>query len=80
MNWAWVRQIVEDEKGRASTNRVAYLWCILTMSIIMLYLTYADRMTEGYFGIFNTILGAVFVGGKWVDKGEKNDSSSNRRV
>jgi hypothetical protein len=62
-----------------SAGRLAYIGSFVAATVFMGWLTYADDMTEGYFGIYTGTFALGYVGGKAAGRGQ-NDITRNKRI
>lgn len=69
-DWKW-REFVEDADGRGSASRLNMVIGVIVGALVVCYMTIADKLTEGIFGIFMLATGGVYGWGKYRESVER---------
>jgi hypothetical protein len=72
---SWISLIQDDLTGKLSHSKVINLLGAATASTLMFILTYADKMNEGYFGLYVGAVLAQAIGYRVVSKNASSNSS-----
>lgn len=59
------REFVEDDNRRGSAARLNMVLGVVVGSVVVLWLAYFDKLTEGIFGIYMLATGGIYGFGKW---------------
>lgn len=68
----WLKDILSADSNKSSARLINFIGAITGTNLIA-YQTYLHGLQADIFGVYLAYCGGVYVGGKYLEKGDTND-------